>query len=275
MDASTYKRRRKRGGLLRLLFIVLAVVFVLCLLYVVSPVPTQRAVLLGSDARADEASRSDTIMVAAAGWSDGVLAVPRDTLVEVPGVGQDKINAAFAYGGADLTVETLEDFLGLGVGGYIVIDFGGVEEIVGSLGGITLNVEQPIETEIDGQYFSVPQGRQTLNAEQALAYVRYRGGPSADIGRVGRQLGFVSALAREMASPRNLPRLPETLLAIRDSIDTNLNPLQMARFAVQLGLLGGDVPTEIYPGTPQYINDISYWVPDSAAGEKAVEETID
>ena len=273
MNTRVYKRRRKRG-LLRLLFIGLALIFVACLLYVVSPVPTQRAVLLGSDARADEASRSDTIMVAAAGWSDGVLAVPRDTLVEIPGVGQDKVNAAFAYGGADLTVETLEDFLGLRVGGYIVIDFSGVEEIVGSLGGITLNVEQPIETEIDGQYFSIPQGRRTLSAEQALAYVRYRGGPGADIGRVGRQLEFVSALAREMVSPRNLPRLPETLLAIRSSIDTNLNPLQMVRFAVQLGLSGGETPAEIYPGTPQYINGISYWVPDPAAGEEAVEETI-
>lgn len=274
MGTRVYKRRRRRSGLLRLVLVGLALLFVVCLLYLVSPVPTQRAVLLGSDARADEASRSDTILVAAAGWEDGVLAVPRDTRVEVPGVGLDKVNAAFAYGGADLAVETLEDFLGLGIGGYIVIDFSGVEEIVGSLGGITVSVEQPIETQINGRYLFIPQGRQSLGAEEALAYVRYRGGPSADIGRVGRQLEFVSALARETFAPRNLPQLPRTLLAIRRSVETNLNPLQMARLAVQFGF-SGEVPREIYPGTPQYISGVSYWIPDPSAGEAAVEETID
>src|SRR5215218_7622779 len=91
----------RRGGFLRGVFLVLLVPAVLLLLYLFVPFGTGRAVLLGSDARADEPSRSDTSMIAGAG---GLLAVPRDTLVEIPGVGEDKVNAAFANGGPELAV---------------------------------------------------------------------------------------------------------------------------------------------------------------------------
>src|SRR3712207_3884184 len=89
--------RGRRGGLLRPLLLVLLVTLLIGIGFLLLPFGAQRAVLLGSDARAGEASRSDTIVVAKAGG--GMLAVPRDTLVEIPGVGEDKINAAFATGG--------------------------------------------------------------------------------------------------------------------------------------------------------------------------------
>src|SRR5215217_1527854 len=187
-------RPQRRGDFSRGVLLVLFALFVLMLLYLLLPFGSQRAVLLGSDARAGEGSRSDTIMVAKAGG--GLLAVPRDTLVQIPGIGEDKINAAFANGGPPLAVETLENFTGLPIGNYVVLDFGGTKEIVDALGGITVNVEEPIETEQDGA--------------EALAYVRYRGGPTADIGRVGRQQRFLQALAAEAASPENFPRLPAT-----------------------------------------------------------------
>src|SRR4028119_2484694 len=106
----------RRGGLLRGVVLVLLVLFVFLLLYLFLPFGTGRVAILGSDARAGEPSRSDTIMVAGTG---GLLAVPRDTLVEVPGVGQDKINAAFAIGGPELAVGTLEGFPGLPVGDHV------------------------------------------------------------------------------------------------------------------------------------------------------------
>ncbi len=264
-----YGTGRRRGGFLGRAFLVL---FVLLLLYLFLPFGSQRAVLLGSDARAGEVSRSDTIMVARAGG--GLLAVPRDTLVEIPGLGQDKINAAFANGGPELTVETLEDFTGLPIGNYVVLNFGGVEEIVEALGGITLNVEEPIETEQDDEYFFIPAGVRELTGDEALAYVRYRGGPTADIGRIGRQQRFLRALADELSSPENLPRLPATLRAVRRNVQTNMNPFEATRFAVRLVLPAGGGGTEIYPGTPQYINGISYWVPDAGAGRRVVEATV-
>jgi LCP family protein required for cell wall assembly len=270
--ATKFYGSERRGGLLRSVFLVLLALFVLLLLYLFLPFGTGRAVILGSDARAGEASRSDTIMVAGTG---GLLAVPRDTLVEVPGVGQDKINAAFAIGGPGLAVETLEGFTELPIGKYVVLDFGGVEEIVNALGGITVNVEEPIETEQDGEFYSIPAGTQELTGDEALAYVRYRGGPTADIGRIGRQQRFLAALAGEVASPGNLPRMPGTARAIWRNVETNMGPFEAARFAIQLAVLGGASNSELYPGAPQYINDVSYWVPDTVAGQRIVQQTIE
>ena len=262
----------RRGGFLRGIFLVLLALFVLLLLYLFLPFGTGRAVLLGSDARAGEVSRSDTIMVASAGG--GLLAVPRDTLVEIPGVGDDKVNAAYAIGGPPLAVETLEGLTDLSIENYVVLDFGGVEEIVNALGGITINVEEPIDTEQDGEFFSIPAGVQELTGDEALAYVRYRGGPTADIGRIERQQYFLSALAGEISSPENLPRLPATARAIWRNVETNMRPFEAARFAIRLVLSGGASNAELYPGSPQYINGVSYWVPDTATGERVVAATV-
>ncbi len=270
MTTKVYRPER-RGGLLRGVSLALLVLVVLLLLYLFVPFGTGRAVLLGSDARAGEPSRSDTIMIAGAG---GLLAVPRDTLVEVPGLGEDKVNAAFANGGPELTVETLENLTELPIENYVVLDFGGTREIVDALGGITVNVEEPIETEQDGAFFLIPAGPQELTGAQALAYVRYRGGPTADIGRIGRQQRFLQALAGEATSPENLPRLPATARAVWRNGETNMNPFEAVRFAVRLALSGG-TNAEIYPGTPQYIDGISYWVPDREAGEQVVSQTIE
>jgi polyisoprenyl-teichoic acid--peptidoglycan teichoic acid transferase len=81
-------------------------------------------------------------------------------------------------------------------------------------------------------------GTRTLDGTEALAYVRYRGGPTADLGRIGRQQRFLQELAREATSPAKLPRLPATALAVWRNIDTSMNPLQAARFAIQMRLAG-------------------------------------
>ncbi|MDX5892809.1 LCP family protein [Rubrobacter radiotolerans] len=259
-------RERRLPVLPLLLLAVLAVLVVLAW-----PFGGQRVVLLGSDARADEASRSDTVVVAKGGG--GMLAVPRDTLVTIPGVGEGKINAALATGGPELATETLSDLTGEPVGYYVVLDFGGVEEIVDALGGITINVEEPIDYGLEGTPVSIPAGEQTLSGEEALGYVRYRGTPTADIGRIERQQRFLQALASEATSPTKLPRLPGTALAVWRNVETNMNPVRAAFFAARVGVFGiGE--TEIYPGTPQYIDGISYWVPDREAGERVVQETI-
>jgi LCP family protein required for cell wall assembly len=262
----------RRGGLLRTVLLILLVLCALALVYVIVPFGGQRAVLLGSDARAGEASRSDTIVVTKAGG--GMLAVPRDTLVDIPGVGEDKINAAFASGGPELTVETLENLTGVQIDDYVVVHFGGVEEIVDALGGITLEVDQPIKVGIEGRRVYIPAGTQNLDGLEALAYVRYRGGPTADIGRIGRQQKFLRELARESTSPAKLPRLPATARATWRNIDTNMNPLEAVRFAIRTRLSGIE-EAKLYPGTPQYIEGISYWVPDKEAGARVVSETIE
>ncbi len=229
-------------------------------------------------AEASTGSRSDTILVAKAG--KGALSVPRDTLVEIPGsgYGEDKINAAFAYGGPELTVDTLED-LGLQVDNYVVLDFDGVKDIVNALGGVELEVEEPISVGLDGQKVEIQAGKQNLDGLEALAYVRYRGGPTADIGRIDHQQKFLSALVREATSPLKVLRWPATFGAIRNNTETNMNLFEVARYVIRTGvfsgLLGRSVEADTYPGTPQYIEGVAYWVPDEETAAPLIEETIE
>ena len=255
----------------------LAVLFVLLpvlLLFLYMFVPwTQRVVLLGSDQRTTETSRSDTIMVAAEGDASGMLSVPRDSRVEIPGHGKNKINAAYAYGGPDLTVKTLEDFTGLHINNYIVIKFHAVEDVVNALGGITIDVKEPINLGIEGRTFNIKPGRQVLNGGQALAYVRFRGDPRADLGRIDRQQQFMSALRHQALSPGNWPRLPAVVRAGLKNVDTNMNPLEVARFVMWMEL-SGKSEVKTYPGAPKYIDGVSYLLPDKKAGEKMIRETL-
>ena len=255
----------------------LAVFFVLLpvlLLFLYMFVPwTQRVVLLGSDQRTTETSRSDTIMVAAEGDASGMLSVPRDSRVEIPGHGKNKINAAYAYGGPDLTVKTLEDFTGLHINNYIVIKFHAVEDVVNALGGITIDVKEPINLGIEGRTFNIKPGRQVLNGGQALAYVRFRGDPRADLGRIDRQQQFMSALRHQALSPGNWLRLPAVVRAVTKNVDTNMNPLEVARFVMWMEL-SGKSEVKTYPGAPKYIDGVSYLLPDKKAGEKMIRETL-
>jgi polyisoprenyl-teichoic acid--peptidoglycan teichoic acid transferase len=256
-------------GPLALALLALAAVL---LAYPLLPFGGQRAALLGSDARGAEASRSDTIVVAKAG--SGLLAVPRDTLVEIPGVGEDKINAAFAFGGPSLTVDALENLTGLPIDNYVVVHFDGVEEIVDALGTVTVEVEEPIAYTLEGRHVEIPAGARELDGFEALAYVRYRGDPTADIGRIGRQQRFILSLMSEVTSPAKLPRLPATARAVWNNIDTNMNPVEFGLFAARMRLSVG-AEAEIYPGAPRYIDGISYWVPDEEAAEQVVARTIE
>ena len=230
-------------------------------------------------AEASTGSRSDTILVAKAG--KGALSVPRDTLVEIPGsgYGEDKINAAFAYGGPELTVDTLEDLTGLQVDNYVVLDFDGVKDIVNALGGVELEVEEPISVGLDGQKVEVPAGKQNLDGLEALAYVRYRGGPTADIGRIDHQQKFLSALVREATSPSKVLRWPATFGAIRNNTETNMNVFEVARYVIRTGaitgLLGRSAVVDTYPGSPQYIGGVAYWVPNKESAAPMIEETIE
>jgi polyisoprenyl-teichoic acid--peptidoglycan teichoic acid transferase len=81
-------------------------------------------------------------------------------------------------------------------------------------------------------------------------------------------------LAGELSSPENVPRLPATARLVWRNIETNMNPLEAACFAIRFGFSGGDAQAEIYPGTPQYIGGISYWVPDTVAGQRVVAATV-
>jgi LCP family protein required for cell wall assembly len=149
-------------------------------------------------------SRTDTILlvhVPGLGSSNPatMVSIPRDSYVPIPGHGKDKINAAFAMGGAPLLTQTVEQATGLRLDHYAEIGFGGFPALVDALGGITVCLSEPINDPLAG--INLPAGCQKLDGRNALGYVRSRATPRADLDRMLNQRQFMSALLHRAASP--------------------------------------------------------------------------
>ena len=156
----------------------------------------------GSGASAPEwvpgAQRTDTIMVMHVdGDREGasLISIPRDTWVDVPGYGKNKINAAFSFAGPSLAVATVERMTGVRIDHLAVLDWAGFEALTDIVGGVTVTVPRTIE---DPQNDVVwVRGRQTLDGSQALLYARQRYGlPMGDLDRVRRQQALMRGLMR-------------------------------------------------------------------------------
>jgi LCP family protein required for cell wall assembly len=148
--------------------------------------------------------RTDTILLVhvPALWSDTpttIVSIPRDSYVPIPGHGKDKINAAFAIGGAPLLAQTVERATGLHLDHFAEIGFGGFAALVDALGGVNVCLAAPIDDPLAG--IDLPAGCQELSGRNALGYVRTRDTPRADLDRMVNQRQFVSALLHRAASP--------------------------------------------------------------------------
>ncbi|MGP9682725.1 LCP family protein [Brachybacterium sp. AOP3-A1-3] len=159
----------------------------------------------GGDAVNDdgtEGARTDTIMLLhkARNGNSYLISLPRDTLVDIPGYGGYKLNAAYSFGGAPLLVETVEDFTGLTIDHYVEIGFDGVSGMVDAVGHVNLCIDRDVDDKKSG--LSMTEGCHDVGGEQALAFVRARYfDPTADIGRQQRQQQFVGALMNRVSSP--------------------------------------------------------------------------
>lgn len=157
------------------------------------------------DAVADDGTqgvRTDTIMLLhkAPNGTEYLVSLPRDTLVEIPGHGRYKLNASYAFGGAPLLVETVEEFTGLTIDHYVEIGFDGVQNVVDAVGHVNLCIDQDVDDERSG--LRMTEGCHDVGGEQALAFVRARYfDPTADLGRQQRQQQFVGALMDRVSSP--------------------------------------------------------------------------
>jgi LCP family protein required for cell wall assembly len=180
--------------------------------------------------------RTDTIAVLRVDGDDvRLLAIPRDLWVDVDGTSR-RINAAFALGGADQLIRTVQGELGIGIDHYLEVDFAGFLALVDALGGVTVDFPYPASDAKSG--LSVGEaGPRSLDGAEALAYVRSRSytemidgeprrDPTADLGRVVRQQRFLAAVFAELGSTRN----PFTLLDALEGVAANV------RVDDQLGL---------------------------------------
>ncbi|MDD2568813.1 MAG: LCP family protein, partial [Clostridia bacterium] len=227
--------------------------------------------VLGTDSRAEDYSgRSDSIMVFSLDLKNkkvNVLSIPRDSRVEIPGKdGKDKINHAFARGGLDLTIQTVENLLKVPIDYYAITDFQGFEEIIDVLGGIEIDVDKRMYYHTDYGTIDLQEGLQTLNGENALGYVRYRHDAMGDIARAGRQQIFMKAVMEKMLEPQNVAKLPTLLPAVMNAMETDLTTAKLLLLAKNFaGInMAEALRTEVMPGDFANYGGISYWEIDEA-----------
>ncbi len=227
-------------------------------------------VVLGVDLRPKkfDAGRSDTIFVVMLDPNKKnvpILNVPRDTRVWIDNHGWDKINHAYSLGGAELTKKTAEELLKLKLHNYVVVDFKGFAGLVDAIGGVDIEIEKELFYRDPYATFNLKlkPGIQHLNGAAALRYVRYRG-RDGDIGRIRRQQHFLLAAYEKMNSPQLLLQLPGLSKQLFTMIETDLSLSDMVELGRTLLVMMQEKKLLLatVPGTPEYIEGVSYWLPD-------------
>ena len=226
--------------------------------------------IMGVDKREDDVGRSDTLMIATIDPrfdQATLLSIPRDTRVKIRGRGYDKINAAYAYGGVGLTESTVENFLGIDIDHYVMIDTSSFVKIIDAIGGVDIDVEKRMFYEDPwddngGLVIDLYPGQQHMDGKTAVTYVRYRDS-EGDIGRVQRQQAFMAACMDKVTSPEIVPRIPKIVREVIDAVETDMSLRQLLELAGALKAAAQNgLETDMVPGYPLYIDDISYWIPD-------------
>jgi LCP family protein required for cell wall assembly len=232
--------------------------------------------VLGVDERPEseeEGSRTDTIMVVRVDPDTGdvkLLSVPRDLLVEVAPGEENRINAAYNFGGIDQTVAALEDYSGVDVDHYAVVDFEGFKGVINAMGGVEVDVEDEIPSK-----HKIEDGLQTLNGHQSLFYVRYRGTSGGDLDRIRRQQQFVAALRSKAFDWTTTKQVPGILRVANRSVQTDLGLSQgitLGRVLVRRGP-NSQMTAQQLQGDPRTLeNGDEVLVPDGEANEEMLDE---
>jgi len=179
--------------------------------------------LLGVDQRAGDHGRSDSLILMTVNPKDQsmkMVSIPRDTRTEIVGKGStDKINHAYAFGGVDMAVNTVEKFLDVPVDYYVQVNMESFKDIVDAVGGVTVNND--LNFNYDG--YSFKKGDLTLDGKEALAYSRMRKqDPRGDFGRQMRQRQIIEGVIEEGASVQSLANYGTILDTIGTNVRTNL-----------------------------------------------------
>ncbi len=219
------RRRRKRGcGCWLAVLLLTALLLAPLLVYLLLPLPVN-FVVLGIDRTPEGTAlgRSDTIIMVSAQPLKpyvGMLSVPRDLWVYIPGIGENRINTAHFFAeanqpnsGPQALLDTIAVNFQVTIPYYVRFQFDGFKEVVNALGGVTIELESPT-----GGYDA---GVHHLDADQSLAFVRDRSG-SDDFFRMQRGQIFIKAVMRQSLKPQSWPRLPLAITAVLANIDTNL-----------------------------------------------------
>ena len=232
--------------------------------------------VLGVDERPEseeQGSRTDTIMLVRVDPGTGdvnLLSVPRDLLVEVAPGEENRINAAYNFGGIDQTVTAFEEYSEVDVDHYAVVDFEGFRDVINAMGGVEVDVEDEIPPK-----YEIEDGLQTLNGQQALFYARYRGTAGGDLDRIERQQRLVAALRSQAFDWNTVKQLPTILRVADRNVLTDLGLGQgvtLGRVLVRRGP-NSQMTAQQLRGDPETLeNGDQVLVPDEEANREMLDE---
>ena len=247
----------------------------------INPGKSYNILVMGIDAQKGEAnSRSDTMILVNLDKKTNkavMVWIPRDTRVETGKGRYDKINSINYIKGPEAAAEATGKLLGLKVDYYVITNFGGFAKIIDILGGIHIDVPYAMYHYDPDPALAInlSKGSQILKGKDALGFVRYRGGPTADIGRTGRQQQFIKALAEEMFSTKAIFKLPQLMPEIIKNVHTNIpakDMIYLADAAKDFEL--SNLITQTLPGysysDPK--TGASYWLADEKIARGIVKE---
>lgn len=218
--------------------------------------------LLGVDEREDDRGRSDTVVVMTinpAEKSTKMVSVPRDTYTEIVGRGTtDKINHAYAFGGIEMSLDTVENLLDIPIDYVMQVNMEGFKDIVDAVGGVEVNNTMAFD--------DYPAGTIQLNGDEALGYVRMRKqDPEGDFGRQNRQKQVIQAIMKEGASVNSLLNYKDIFTALGDNVRTNMTFDEMMDVQSNYRDAIGTVDQMIVEdGRGETINGIWYYIMDDA-----------
>lgn len=232
--------------------------------------------LLGVDTPKGYKTRTDTIILAtvdAETRKARLVSIPRDTRVKIKGA-WDKVNAAYVYGGIELAKKTVEDFLGVKVDRYAIVNFNSLTKLVDAVGGIEVDV--PIRMYYPAENIDLQPGKQILNGADALAYSRFRYTSEGDIGRAKRQQEVIQLLVNKIISVQGMKNLPELVKLMQENVETDIPVKEIFALAkLAPDIIKNDIVSVIVPGKNEKIDGLWYWEPDLAKLEQQLQASTE
>jgi LCP family protein required for cell wall assembly len=206
------------------------------------------------------------------------ISIPRDSKVYLAGnKGIDKINAAHAYGGPELAVNTVEETLGINIDHYVLVDYNGLKELIKALDGIEVFVEKRMKytDRTAGLYIDLEPGKQILDADKAEMYLRFRHDAEGDIGRIKRQQWFLKGLMEKVKNPSIMFKLPQLIELSKKYTQTDMSLAKMMKIAGFMKDIDlNKIQVATLPGSPSQYSTISYWLIDVTKSQQLVDRLI-
>lgn len=221
-----------------------------------------------------ERQEADTILVLSFSNDTGksrIISIPRDTWITMRS-NSSRIGAIYGWGGANRMVKEVSRLLGVPIHQYIIIDMATFAELIDTLGGLDIYVEENMDydDEAAGLSIHIGQGYQHLSGEEVQKYLRYRGEKLGDVGRVQRQQKFIKALYAKVLQLDTIPKLPAIADIFRNRMETSAEIFDSAHLANVLRRMNSELPTTLMlPGSE---NADGAWVVNQAELEMRIRE---